>query len=238
MRILVAEDDARLAAMLRRGLCADGYAVDVAADGTDALWLAGEIDYDAVVCDVVMPGATGIEVCRRLRETGRWMPVLMLTGRTAVADRIRGLDSGADDYLAKPFSFDELSARLRALVRRGTTRRPAVLSAGDLRLDPAAHIASRGDTRLELSAKEFALLELFLRHSGELLTRTKIMEHIWDFAFDPASNIVDQYVAFLRRKVDRPFGVNQLETIRSAGYRLNEQPVPAPGGVLPANQAS
>jgi len=220
MRILVAEDDVRMAAMLRRGLGEDGYAVDVVGDGLEALWQATEIDYDAIVLDLMLPGANGLEVCRRLRQANRWAPVLLLTARTDVRDRIAGLDSGADDYLGKPFSFSELSARLRALIRRGSPRRPTVLSAGTLRLDPAARLAWRQDTELELSAKEFALLELFLRHPGEVLTRARILEHVWDFAYEGVSNVVDQYVAYLRRKIDRPFGVEQLETVRGAGYRL------------------
>jgi two-component system, OmpR family, response regulator len=220
MRILVAEDDVRMAAMLRRGLGEDGYAVDVVGDGLEALWQATEIEYDAIVLDLMLPGANGLEVCRRLRQANRWAPVLLLTARSDVRDRITGLDSGADDYLGKPFSFSELSARLRALIRRGGPRRPTVLSAGSLRLDPAARLAWRENTMLELSAKEFALLELFLRHPGEVLTRARILEHVWDFAYEGVSNVVDQYVAYLRRKIDRPFGIEQLETVRGAGYRL------------------
>jgi two-component system OmpR family response regulator len=224
MRILIAEDDVRMASMLRRGLGEDGYSVDVVNDGVNALWQATEIDYDAIVLDLMLPGADGFEVCRRLREANRWAPVLMLTARTDVQDRVQGLDSGADDYLAKPFSFSELSARLRALIRRGAPRRPTVLRAGSLRLDPAIRAAWRGDEPLDLSAKEFALLELFLRHPGVVLTRTRILEHVWDFAYDGVSNVVDQYVAYLRRKIDRPFGVEQLETVRGAGYRLMTTP--------------
>jgi two-component system OmpR family response regulator len=220
MRILVAEDDVRMAAMLRRGLSEDGYAVDVVGDGLEALWQATEVEYDAIVLDLMLPGADGFEVCRRLRQANRWAPVLLLTARTDVRDRITGLDSGADDYLAKPFSFSELAARLRALIRRGSPRRPTVLTAGTLRLDPAARLAWREDTVLELSAKEFALLELFLRHPGEVLSRARILEHVWDFAYEGVSNVVDQYVAYLRRKIDRPFGIEQLETVRGAGYRL------------------
>jgi two-component system, OmpR family, response regulator len=226
MRILVAEDDVRMAAMIQRGLREDGYSVDIAADGTDAIWHASEVDYDAVVLDIMLPGVDGFEVCRRLRESGRWVPVLMLTARTDVGDRVRGLDSGADDYLPKPFSFIELSARLRALIRRGAPPRPAVLTAADLGLDPATRRAWRGEVLLELSAKEFALLELLLRRRGEVLSRTQILEHVWDFAYDGVSNVVDQYIAYLRRKIDRPFGVEQLETVRGAGYRLLAQPRP------------
>jgi two-component system OmpR family response regulator len=229
MRILVVEDDVRMAAMLQRGLREDGYSVDVTGDGVEAVWQAGEVAYDAVVLDVMLPGADGFEVCRRLRAAGRWVPVLMLTARAEVADRVRGLDCGADDYLPKPFSFSELAARLRALLRRGAPQRPSVLVAGDLRLDPATRRACRGERELALSAKEFALLELFLRHPGEVLSRTAILEHVWDFAYDGVSNVVDQYVAYLRRKIDRPFGVDQLETVRGAGYRLRTEPVPATG---------
>lgn len=216
-----------MAAMLERGLREDGYSVDVATNGTDAVWQAGEVDYDAVLLDVMMPGMSGFDVCRSLRESGRWMPVLMLTARTEVTDRVRGLDSGADDYLSKPFSFSELSARLRALLRRGAPQRPAVLVAGDLTLDPAARSVQRGSVRLELSAKEFAVLELLMRRQGEVLSRSTILEHVWDFNYSGDSNVVDQYVAFLRRKIDRPFGVEQLETVRGAGYRLLVHPVPA-----------
>ncbi|HEV7791561.1 MAG TPA: response regulator transcription factor [Pseudonocardia sp.] len=220
MRVLIVEDEPRMAALLRRGLAEDGYAVDIANTGTDALWQATEFAYDAVVLDVMLPGLDGMEVCRQLRDRGRWMPVLMLTARDAVDDRIRGLDAGADDYLTKPFSFGELAARLRALIRRGSGDRPTKLSVGELRLDPATHRAWRGTTELTLSAKEFALLELFMRHPGQVLSRTRIIEHVWDFSYDGVSNIVDQYVGYLRRKVDRPFGDEQLETVRGVGYRM------------------
>ncbi len=227
MRLLVVEDELRMAALLKRGLEEDGYAVDVASTGPDALWQAAEFAYDAVLLDLMLPGMDGVDVCRRLRSGGRWMPVLMLTARDAVADRVRGLDAGADDYLVKPFSFAELTARVRALIRRGAVERPTQLTAGDLRLDPATRQAWRGKTELELSSKEFALLELFLRHSGEVLTRTHILEHVWDFAYEGVSNVVDQYVLYLRRKIDRPFHVEQLETVRGAGYRLRAQPTGA-----------
>ncbi len=220
MRVLVVDDELRMAGLLKRGLEEDGYAVDVANTGPDALWQATEFRYDALVLDVMLPGMDGIEVCRRLREQGHWVPVLMLTARDTVDDRVRGLDVGADDYLTKPFSFAELSARVRALIRRGGEDRPATLMVGDLRLDPATRRAWRGDTELTLSVKEFALLELFLRHPGEVLTRTRILEHVWDFAYDGVSNVIDQYVLYLRRKIDRPFGVEQLETVRGVGYRL------------------
>ncbi len=234
MRILVVEDDARMASMLRRGLAEDGYSVDVARDGVDALWRASEIEYDSVVLDLMLPGMDGLEVCRRLREAGGWAPILMLTARSGVADRVQGLDAGADDYLAKPFSFAELSARLRALVRRGSTARPAVLSAGDLVLNPNTRQVWRREVPIDLSGKEFALLELFLRRPGDVLTRPVIIEHVWDFAFDGVSNVVDQHVASLRRKIDRPFGVQQLDTIRGVGYCLRAEPRPAVAAPEPA----
>jgi two-component system OmpR family response regulator len=226
MRVLVVEDEVRTAALLRRGLSEEGYAVDVAGDGPEAVWRATEFEYDAVVLDVLLPGLDGFEVCRRLRAGGCWVPVVMLTARSDVADRVRGLDAGADDYLAKPFSFAELFARLRALIRRGAPQRPAVLAAGELQLDPAARRVWRGETELALSSRELALLEYLLRHAGQVVTRTMIMEHVWDLAYDPVSNVVDQYVAYLRRKIDRPFGVVQLETVRGAGYRLLAGPRP------------
>ncbi|HVB27409.1 MAG TPA: response regulator transcription factor [Mycobacteriales bacterium] len=226
MRLLVAEDEPRMAGLLRRGLEEEGYSVDVAPTGTDALWLAGEVEYDAVVLDVMLPGMDGFAVCREMRVRGRWSPVLMLTARGDVADRVRGLDAGADDYLAKPFSLVELAARLRALVRRGQTARPTVLEVGTLRLDPATRQTWRGDVQVNLSATEFALLELFMRHPGEVLTRPRILEHVWDFSYDGASNIVDQYVGYLRRKLDRPFDREDLETVRGAGYRLRKPAQP------------
>ncbi|MEO9223842.1 MAG: response regulator transcription factor [Acidimicrobiales bacterium] len=220
MRVLVVEDEVRMASLLKRGLEEEGYSVDVANDGTDGLWLGTENPYDAILLDVNLPGIDGFEVCRRLRAEQRWAPVLMLTARGEVGDRVRGLDAGADDYLMKPFSFGELTARLRALIRRGTAPRPVVYSAGDLRVDPVSHQAWRGDHELSLSPKEFAVLELFVRHPGELITRTRILEHAWDFAYDGTSNVVDQYIGYLRRKVDRPFGTDDLQTVRGAGYRL------------------
>ena len=192
--------------------------------GHDALWLASENPYDAVVLDIMLPDLDGFEVCRRLRAAGRWSPVLMLTARDAVADRVSGLDAGADDYLTKPFSFAELLARLRALLRRGATERPPFLAVGDLTLDPATRRVSRARTPVELTAKEFALLEYFMRHPGEVLSRTRLIEHVWDFAYDGDSNVVDVYVRYLREKVDRPFGSDSLETVRGAGYRLREEP--------------
>jgi two-component system, OmpR family, response regulator len=227
MRLLVVEDEPRLALLLKRGLEQQGYSADVTGDGAEALWLATEADYDAIVLDVMLPGVDGLEVTRRLRSGGRWAPVLLLTARDGIDDRVAGLDAGADDYLVKPFSFAELAARVRALVRRGRVERPAVLEVDDLRLDPARRQAWRGQARLDLSPKEFALLELFLAHPGEVLTRTRILEHVWDFAYEPASNIVDQYVGYLRRKIDRPFGRRSIETVRGVGYRLREPEGPS-----------
>jgi two-component system OmpR family response regulator len=220
MRVLLVDDEIRLAALIKRGLEEEGHAVDVVGDGPDAVWMATENPYDAVVLDIMLPGFDGFEVCRRLREQAVWSPVLMLSARGQVDDRVRGLDCGADDYLAKPFTFAELGARLRALARRGSEPRPTTLSVGDLRLDPATRQARRGDVELVLSAKEFSLLEFLMRHPGEVLTRTRILEHGWDFAFDGVSNVVDQYIRYLRNKIDRPFGRADLETVRGAGYRL------------------
>ncbi len=222
MRLLVVEDESRLALLLKRGLEEQGYAVDVSGDGAEALWLASETAYDTIVLDVALPSLDGLELTRRLRAKRQWTPVLLLTARDAVDDRVSGLDAGADDYLVKPFSFTELLARVRALVRRSRVERPTVLQVGDLRLDPARRRAWRAEAELDLSPKEFALLELFLAHPGEVLTRGRILEHVWDFAHDPTSNVVDQYVAYLRRKVDRPFGRADLETVRGFGYRLRD----------------
>jgi two-component system OmpR family response regulator len=220
VHVLVVEDDIKMAGLLRRGLEHEGYAVDVVSSGEPALWAAEELALDAVVLDAMIPGPDGFEVCRRLRRSGRWMPILMLTARDTVSDRVAGLDAGADDYLVKPFAFDELFARLRALVRRGPGERPAVLSVGDLRLDPASKVVTRGDTEVDLSPKELALLELFMRHPGDVLSRSQILDHVWDFAYDGTSNVVDVYVRYLRDKVDRPFGRRSIETVRGHGYRL------------------
>ena len=222
MRVLVVEDEEKMASLLRRGLEREGYAVDVATNGVDAVWSATENDYDAIVLDVMLPPPDGFEVCRTLRAQGRWAPILLLTARDAVADRVTGLDAGADDYLPKPFSFDELSARLRALTRRVSTERPSVLEVGDLRLDPAAHTVARGEVPIELSPKEFSLLEMFMRSPGTVLTRTALLEHAWDFAYDGTSNVVDVYIGYLRGKIDRPFGRDSIETVRGVGYRLLE----------------
>jgi two-component system OmpR family response regulator len=220
MRLLIVEDEARMAELLERALREEGYAVDVATDGIDGLWLVNENDYDAVVLDAMLPGLDGFELCRRARTAGKWAPILMLTARESVDDRVRGLDAGADDYLTKPFSIEELAARLRALVRRGAANRPAVLTVGDLRLDPARRRVFRGDQELTLSPKELALLEFLMRRAGDVVTRTQILAHVWDFAYDGTSNVVDQYVGYLRKKVDRPFGRDDIETVRGAGYRL------------------
>lgn len=230
VRVLVVEDEPRMRELLERGLKEEGYSVDTAGDGPTGLWMALENDYCAIVLDLMLPLMDGVAVCERLRAGGRWAPVIMLTARAEMDDRIRGLDAGADDYLAKPFGFAELAARLRALVRRGSSERPTVLKAGTLTVDPARRVAWRGSSKLDLSAKEFALLEMFVRHPGEVLSRTRILEQVWDFAYSRTSNVVDQYVTYLRRKVDRPFGVAEIETVRGAGYRLkselHESPLP------------
>jgi two-component system, OmpR family, response regulator len=223
MRVLVVEDEVKMASLLRRGLEREGYAVDVAGTGVDAVWYGTENDYDAIVLDVMIPPPDGFAVCRTLRERGRWAPVLLLTARDAVEDRVTGLDSGADDYLAKPFSFAELSARLRALTRRASTERPAVLEVAGIRLDPACHEVSRDGTPVPLSPKEFALLETFMRRPGTVLTRTDLLEHAWDFAYDGTSNVVDVYVRYLRDKIDRPFERESIETVRGVGYRLTPE---------------
>ena len=218
MRILLVEDEIKMARAVRRGLEQEGYAVDAVADGEDALHRALYEDYDAIVLDVMLPGKDGSAVCRELRAKGRWAPVLMLTARDGVEDRIRGLDAGADDYLVKPFSFGELLARLRALVRRGAAERPTALSAEDVVLDPAAHTVTRDGEPVDLSAKEFALLEFLLRHAGEVLSRTRILEHVWDVNYDGFSNVVDVYIGYLRRKLEVPFERPLIRTVRGVGY--------------------
>jgi two-component system OmpR family response regulator len=220
MRVLVVEDDPGMSSLLKRDLTREGYAVDQVDNGDDALWAATENDYDAVVLDAMIPEPDGFEVCRRLRAAKRWVPVLMLTARAEVTDRVRGLDSGADDYLGKPFALAELHARLRALVRRSPQERPTVLQVGELSLDPSTHVVRRGGVVIDVSPREFALLYELLRRPGEVLTRTYLIEHVWDFAYDGASNVVDVYVRYLREKIDRPFHRDSIETVRGVGYRL------------------
>jgi two-component system, OmpR family, response regulator len=222
VRILVVEDELKMASLLRRGLTEEGHAVDLARTGDDALWMAGAAEYDAIVLDLMLPGLDGIEVCRRVRESGVWAPVLMLTARDAVDDRVAGLDAGADDYLPKPFSFAELLARIRALVRRGGAERPVVLEVGDLKLDPATRQVWRGRAEVKLSAKEFALLEAFMRRPGLVLSRLQLLEHAWDYGYENRSNVVDVYIRYLRDKIDRPFGRDAIETVRGVGYRLRK----------------
>ena len=223
MRILVVEDSPKMASLLRRALTEEGYAVDVLGNGVDAVWLATEQSFDAIVLDVVLPDIDGFEVCRRLRRADRWAPLLMLTARDDVSDRVRGLDAGADDYLTKPFAFEELFARMRSLVRRGPRERSPILEIDDLVLDPAEHSVRRGSEPVNLTPKEFALLQYLMRHPGEALTRPRLLEHVWDFAFDGDPNIVDVYVGYLRDKIDRPFGRASIQTIRGVGYRLRNE---------------
>jgi two-component system OmpR family response regulator len=218
--VLVVEDDARMAAAIRRGLRFEGLVVDLAGEGQEAIRKAGATEYDAIVLDVMMPGLDGFQTLRRLRADGVWVPVLMLTARDAVEDRVRGLDGGADDYLTKPFSLAELLARLRALVRRGPIERPSVLAVGDLQLDPASREVRRGDVEIELSAREFALLETLMRRPGQVFSQLQLLEAAWDLGYEQRSNVVEVYVRYLREKIDRPFGVSSIETVRGVGYRL------------------
>lgn len=220
MKLLIAEDDQKMAAILRRGLEEAGWVVETVSDGAEALWAASVDTYDCFVLDVNLPGVDGFEVCRHLRARDVWAPILMLTARDGVPDRVAGLDAGADDYLVKPFAFDELLARTRALLRRGTSERPTTLVVGDLEIDPATRTVSRSDTPISLTAREFALLEFLAQHSGQVLSRTRLLEHVWDINYSGLSNVVDVYIGYLRNKIDRPFGANLIHTIRGAGYCL------------------
>ena len=231
MRLLVVEDDTGMASLLHRSLVKQGYVTVVANDGTDALWQLMENNFDAVILDAMIPAPDGIEVCRRMRQAGRWAPVLMLTARDGVHDRVAGLDAGADDYLTKPFALAELHARLRSLTRRDARERPVVLQCGDLSLDPVSRLVCRAEESVELSPKEFGLLEELLRHAGEVLTRTHLIEHVWDFAYDGDSNVVDVYIRYLRNKLDRPFNRGSVQTVRGVGYCLvDDRPIYPPDG--------
>jgi two-component system, OmpR family, response regulator len=223
MRVLIVEDHLKMAGLIRRGLQKEGMAADLAGNGEDALGRAQATEYDAIILDLMLPGIDGFEVCRRLRDEGVWTPILMLTARDAVRDRVAGLDGGADDYLTKPFSYAELLARLRALVRRGPVERPAELRIGDLRLDPARRQVWRGQVEIGLSPKEFSILETFMRRPGQVLSRFQLLEHAWDYDYENRSNVVDSYIRLLRRKIDRPFGVESIQTVRGVGYRLKEE---------------
>jgi two-component system OmpR family response regulator len=222
MHVLVVEDEVKMAALIRRGLIEQGLAADVAPTGEEALIMAGAAAYDAIVLDVILPGIDGFDTCRRLREDGIWVPVLMLTARGAVEDRIAGLDGGADDYLTKPFSFAELMARLRALMRRGQKEHPSIVEVGDLRLDPATRQVWRDATEIEFSAKEFAVLEVFMRQPGHVLSRLQLLEQAWAYDYQHRSNVIEVYVRYLRQKIDKPFGVRSIETVRGAGYRMRK----------------
>ncbi len=220
VRVLVVEDEKRLAAGLKKGLEAEGFATDVALNGTDGLWMAREHPYDAIVLDIMLPGINGYKLCATLRDEGIWTPIIMLTAKDGELDEAEALDTGADDYLSKPFSYIVLVARLRALIRRGAGERPAVLEAGDLRFDPGARRAFRGDMEVDLTAREMALLEFMLRRRGEVVSKREILDHVWDYDFEGDPNIVEVYVGHLRNKLDRPFGRSAIETLRGAGYRL------------------
>ncbi|MET8354477.1 response regulator transcription factor [Micromonospora sp. NPDC005206] len=221
MRILVVEDDKHLARSIKRGLEAEGFAAEVALDGIDGLWRATDGDFDVIVLDIMLPGKNGFQVCAELREAGNWTPILMLTAKDGELDEAEALDTGADDYLSKPFSYVVLVARIRALLRRGSRERPATLNVGDLRLDPAAHRVWRGETEVSLTPRQFALLEFLMRRPGEVLSKGTILDHVWDFAFDGDPNIVEVYVRHLRRKIDEPFGRSAIQTVRLVGYRLD-----------------
>ncbi len=220
VRVLVVEDEERLAAAVRRGLEAEGFAVDVVLDGTDGLWMAREESYDVIVLDIMLPGLNGFAICKALRADEDWTPILMLSAKDGEWDQVESLDTGADDYLTKPFSYAVLLARLRALVRRGARERPVALEAGDLRLDPAARRVWRSDTEVELTTREVSLLEFLLRRRGEVVSKREILDHVWDYDFDGDQNIVEVYIRRLRNKLDRPFGRDAIETVRGSGYRL------------------
>jgi two-component system, OmpR family, response regulator len=220
VRVLVVEDEKRLAAGLKKGLEAEGFATDIALNGTDGLWMARENPYDAIVLDIMLPGMNGYQVCATLREDEVWTPILMLTAKDGEFDEAEALNTGADDYVTKPFSFVVLVARLRSLIRRGAGERPAVLEAGDLGFDPGSRQAWRGEIKVDLTAREMALLEFLLRRKGEVVSKGAILEHVWDYDFEGDSNIVEVYVGHLRNKLDRPFGRGALETVRGVGYRL------------------
>ena len=222
MRVLVVEDDPKVRGLLQRGLERQSFAVAVVADGAEALWRAQESSFDAIVLDVMLPDTDGFTVCDQLRVGGGWAPILMLTALDDVQHRVRGLNAGADDYLVKPFDLAELVARLHALFRRGRAPRPATLRVGDLSLDPAERVVRRGQHAIELTAREFSLLEYFMRHPSESLSRTRLVQHVWDDAFDGDPHVVSVYVSYLRDKIDRPFGRSSLQTVRGAGYRLRD----------------
>ena len=222
MRVLLVEDDVRMASAMHRALRGAGVVADIAATSDDALWMVRAAAYDAMVLDVMLPDIDGFETCRLLRADGVWVPIIMVTARDAVEDRVRGLDVGADDYLTKPFSLAELLARLRALVRRDPVERPAVIEVGELRLDPSTRQVWRGDTEIELSAREYALFEAFMRHAGQVLSHQQLLDAAWDFDYEHRSNVVEVYVRYLREKIDRPFGVRSLDTVRGMGYRLRK----------------
>jgi two-component system OmpR family response regulator len=220
VRVLVVEDETRLAEGLRRGFEAEGFAVDVAANGTDGLWLARENQYSVIVLDIMLPGISGYRICETLRAERNWTPILMLTAKDGEWDQVEALDTGADDYLTKPFSYAVLLARVRALLRRGAADRPAVLEAGDVRLDPASHVVSRGETVIDVTAREFAVLEYLMRRKGQIVSKREVLDNVWDADFEGDSNIVEVYVRHLRNKLDRPFDRAAIETLRGSGYRL------------------
>lgn len=223
MRILVVEDEKRLAATLKRGLESEGFSVDVGLDGREGGWLATENPYDAIVLDIMLPEVNGFQLCANLREAGNWTPILMLTAKDGDLDEAEALDTGADDFLSKPFAFVVLVARLRALLRRGAGERPTVLTSGDLRLDPSAHTCVRGEVNIGLTAKEFTVLEYLLRRAGEVVTKAEMLDHLWDFSFEGGANLVEVHVSALRRKIDAPFGSQSIQTVRGVGYKLVAQ---------------